>query len=278
MFANRTVVIATKHAKERVIAPILEAELGLASITCPDLDTDLLGTFTGEVERRLDPLATAREKCHRAMDASGCDLAIASEGSFGPHPVMVFVPGNEELLVLVDRRNGLELVAREVSAATNFAAGALSSEDELWAFAERARVPGHALILRPSRDSAQQIHKGIDDEGRLRDAFRQLRARHDRVWVETDMRAMHNPMRMAVIAEATRKLVALARSTCPQCDLPGFSVNEVVRGLPCGLCGLPTRGASRHISRCDRCGHTQELRFPDGKTTEDPMYCEFCNP
>lgn len=260
------------------MAPVLEAELGLHCVTCSNLDTDLLGTFTGEIERTMDPLAAAREKCLRAMDASGCDLAVASEGSFGPHPLMAVVPGDDELLVMVDRRNGVELVAREVSASTNFAAEAVRDEARLLAFARKAGFPEHAMILRKSRDGAGQIHKGITDEARLLDAFRQLRVNSEEVWVETDMRAMHNPTRLAVIAEATRKLAALARSRCPQCAMPGFTVTDVIRGLPCELCGLPTRGASRHVSRCRYCDCTRDLEFPEGKTTQDPMYCEFCNP
>ena len=278
MFDNRTLVIATKHAKERAIAPLLEAALGVRCITPRGLDTDLLGTFTGEVERELDPLATAREKCARAMDATGCDLAVASEGSFGPHPVMVFAPGCDELLVFADRRNGLEIVAREVSASTNFAVAQVSDEAALLDFADTARFPEHALILRKSRDSSADMHKGITDRAALLETFRILRARYPDVCVETDMRAMHNPMRMAVIADATRRLLQLIQSRCPGCAMPGFTVTEVIRGLPCQLCGLPTNAASRHVSACRHCDFTRELRFPDGKTAEDPMYCEFCNP
>lgn len=278
MFKDRRLVIATMHAKERVIAPILEAELGVRCTTCEELDTDLLGTFTGEVERRMDPVATAREKCLRAMDATGCDLAVASEGSFGPHPVMVFVPGDDEILVFIDRQRDLELVAREVSASTNYASAQISDEGGLLAFAERAGFPSHALILRKARDSAEQIHKGIVDRERLLATFRDLRARYRSVCVETDMRAMHNPTRLTVIAEATRKLAALARSACPACAMPGFTVTQVIRGLPCEACGLPTNAASRHLSRCRHCGHLEELRYPDGRTAENPMYCEFCNP
>ena len=39
------VVIATKHKKEEVIAPILEKELGVICVTPIGLDTDKLGTF-----------------------------------------------------------------------------------------------------------------------------------------------------------------------------------------------------------------------------------------
>ena len=58
MFQNRQLLIATKHNKERVIAPLLEEALGVTCVVNDTFDTDTLGTFTGEVERTLDPLAT----------------------------------------------------------------------------------------------------------------------------------------------------------------------------------------------------------------------------
>jgi hypothetical protein len=278
MFQDRTLIIATKHAKERAIAPMLEEALGVRCVVPDSLDTDELGTFTGEVERRLDPLETAREKCRRALAAGEHDLAVASEGSFGPHPVMVFAPGDDELLVLVDQRNELELVVREVSASTNFAAEKVVTESALLEFAKKARFPEHGLILRESRDSPRNIYKGITDEGELLDTFHRLQRELGSAYVETDMRANYNPLRMGVISDAARKLADLAQSTCPACAWPGFRVTDVIPGLPCGLCGLPTNSASRHVSTCERCGHTEELRYPGGKEKEDPQYCEFCNP
>ena len=278
MFKGRTLVIATKHAKEEVIAPILEEALGVLCVTTEDLDTDLLGTFTGEVERTLDPIETAREKCNRAMDAMGCDLAIASEGSFGPHPAVFFVAGDDEILVLVDRANELEIVAREVSTATNFSAEDVDTEEDLLAFAEKAQFPSHALILRKSAKSSQGIYKGITDRESLLDTFRGLQRRYGGAYVETDMRAMHNPSRMKVIADATHRLVELLKSECPQCGTPGFTVTDVIRGLPCELCALPTKAPQAHVSTCAKCGYSAQEDYPNGKRTENPMYCEFCNP
>ena len=42
-------VLATMHGKEAAIAPVLLERLGLAVSTAPDLDSDALGTFTGEI-------------------------------------------------------------------------------------------------------------------------------------------------------------------------------------------------------------------------------------
>jgi hypothetical protein len=278
MFGNRRLVVATRHAKERAIAPVLERELGLYCHAPEDFDTDQLGTFTGEIERSLDPLETAREKCRRAMDLTGSDLAVASEGSFGPHPVMVFVPCGDELLLLADRRHGLEIVVRDLSTETNFATAAVDTEAALLAFADKAGFPSHALILRRARDSHLDIHKGITDRQQLLDTYRQLVDRHGSACVETDMRAMHNPMRMRRLEVLAQQLVERIRSTCPSCAMPGFAVTEMVRGLPCELCRLPTNATSRLVSVCEHCGHRQDQPRPDGKTAENPMYCDFCNP
>ncbi|MDO9153157.1 MAG: hypothetical protein Q7U47_05530 [Paludibacter sp.] len=90
MFLHRKLIIATKHEKESIIAPILEKELGVTCFINKNFNTDELGTFTGEIERVLDPISTAREKCIRAMNLSNCDLGVASEGSFAPHPSIFF--------------------------------------------------------------------------------------------------------------------------------------------------------------------------------------------
>ena len=113
MFHVRNIIIATKHEKETVIAPILEKELGVKCHVSSEFDTDELGTFTGEIERKGDPISTARSKCHRAMDLMDCDLAIASEGSFGSHPTIFFAPADDEFLLLIDKKNNIEISVRE---------------------------------------------------------------------------------------------------------------------------------------------------------------------
>ena len=60
MFHNRRLIIATQHHKEKVIAPLFEEKLGVHCFTDSQLNTDVLGTFSGEVERNNDPITTAR--------------------------------------------------------------------------------------------------------------------------------------------------------------------------------------------------------------------------
>ncbi|MCU0374127.1 MAG: hypothetical protein MUF24_02365 [Chitinophagaceae bacterium] len=278
MFTNRPMVVATMHQKEKVMAPLLEKALGVHCLVPKGINTDSLGTFSGEVERLLDPIATLRQKCRLAMQLTGTDLAVGSEGSFGPHPTLYFVPANDEMVMLIDDKNGLEIVARELSTQTNFAGEAIGNRPALLAFAEKTGFPEHALILRPNRSVNNPLIKGITTYELLTQTFDRLFETYGEVYAETDMRAMHNPTRQQVIAAATQKLIAKAKSACPQCGMPGYDVAAVKPGLPCSWCGLPTRSTLSWQYRCSHCGHQHTLLYPHGKTAEDPMYCDGCNP
>lgn len=63
IFYNSRLVIATMHGKEQVIAPLLQESIGVQIVKAVDLDTDQFGTFTGEIERDVDPVEAARRKC-----------------------------------------------------------------------------------------------------------------------------------------------------------------------------------------------------------------------
>lgn len=278
MFQGRKVIIATKHQKEQVIAPILEKELGVNCFTDESFDTDTLGTFTGEVERELDPISTAREKCLRAMKANNCNLGIASEGSFGPHPSIFFVSADDEFLIFIDTKNNLEVIVRELSTSTNFNGRQIQTQNELFEFAEQVGFPAHGLILRKSKDESTDIHKGIAEREILQESFNYFFSKYNSVYAETDMRAMYNPTRMSVIEQATQKLVQKIKSTCPQCQTPGFGITDAKKGLECNLCGSPTNSTLSYIYVCQRCKFKKEEMYPNKKTTEDPMYCDYCNP
>lgn len=98
------------------------------------------------------------------------------------------------------------------------------------------------------------------------------------VYVETDMRALHNPTRMEVIQKAVQKLITKIKTHCPKCHNPGFSTAEAQSGLKCENCGLPTRSTLLHILKCQSCGFSEEKMYPHGRIAEDPMYCDICNP
>lgn len=66
------------------------------------VDTDTLGTFSGEISRLKSPLDAAIEKVRMGLASGQGELAIANEGSFGPHPSISFFSSDLEILVLVD--------------------------------------------------------------------------------------------------------------------------------------------------------------------------------
>jgi ribosomal protein S27AE len=271
---HKPIVIGTKHQKDRVITPPLASRLGLQPFLPAHFDTDCFGTFTGEIPRTDSPQDTLRKKCRAAMDITGCSLGIASEGSFGPHPGIPFLPANDELLIFLDDVHGYEIIVHERSADTNFNARPISSWHDLAAFAECIDFPTHGIILR----AGNILLKDIQDWDTLRDAYATFSQTEQPISAETDMRAMHNPRRMQVIAQATNKLVEQILSLCPDCGAPGFVVRQREPGLPCGQCGLPTPSALRAIKTCIACDARVILEYPDGKTREDPGRCAWCNP
>lgn len=278
MFKGRKLLIATKHKKEKIIAPLVAESLQVECFVSEEFDTDTLGTFTGEVERKDGPLATVRNKCLKAMELYQCDLGIASEGSFGPHPSLFFLSANEEILIFIDRQHDLEIIARETSTETNFDGEEIRTEDQLIRFAERAQFPSHALILCKAKTAKTEMIKDITDWNHLKNSFRQIMERYGSVYVETDMRAMYNPTRMKVIERTAQKLMEKIKSCCPECNTPGFGVTEAKAGLPCKWCHSPTRSTLCHIYQCQKCAFTKEVLYPHDRTTEDPGYCDICNP
>jgi hypothetical protein len=276
LFSGRQILIASIHKKEKVIAPILEKDLGLLCLVS-EINTDELGTFSGEIVRNLSPLECAKKKCEWAMETHNVDLAIASEGSFGPHPQLFFSYCNEELIVIIDKKNKAEWHARIVSTKTNFNAKSCESLEEVFSFCVEVGFPEHAVILRKDRNTYDEMFKGIDSKKQLEEIASMLLKKHHTVHIETDMRAMHNPTRMKNIEAATRKLTDQLLTFCPACCFPGFSIKQSNPGLPCSGCGLPTKSLKSSLYSCQKCGWTSE-KMNETKTFEDPMYCDFCNP
>lgn len=278
MFEGRRLLIATKHQKESVIAPIIQREFGVYCFIWPEFDSDLVGTFTGEVERTDDALTTVKKKCLKAMALANCDLAIASEGSFGAHPTLFFAHADEEILIFIDQKNGLEIAVTELSLSTNFDGAVIACEDELRAFAANAGFSSHGLIIRKQKEDLGCMVKGIADWDLLISSYHEVKLDNGSAYVETDMRAIFNPTRMKVIETAAQKLADKIKSLCPSCQVPGFAAVEAKQGLPCELCGFPTRSTLVHIYCCKHCQFSQERKYPHGKKNEEPMFCDLCNP
>jgi hypothetical protein len=280
-YAGATAVLATKHGKQRVIAPALHATAGLFVAVPDGIDTDLLGTFTGEVERRGDMLQAAVAKARLAMAAAGSPLGLASEGSFGPHPGAPFFAAGLELLVLVDDEAGVVIREERLVEDTNFAHLVLDPRDDPGPWLERVGFPSHAVIVRPNAGASSRVTaKGLIDtrEAELAVVAAARESADRRARIETDMRAHLNPTRMRSIATLARDLGARIATPCPGCEAPGFGRAESLPGLPCGWCGRPTGLVLGELWACDRCGRVEERPRPDGALEADPGHCPSCNP
>lgn len=278
--SGRTAVLATMHGKEQAIAPVLAAALDIHVIVPSGFDTDQFGTFTRDIPRTGSQIDAARQKALAAMALTGGDLALASEGSFGPDPSIPWVPCDLELVILIDRHHDLELVGQAHSTATNYRQATVTSLQAALEFAAAAQFPSHALVARvdPAAKDPETLHKGIAREEHLVAIVNQLLASHGSLWLETDMRAHLNPSRMAVIAQATHHLTKKIQQTCPQCHWPGFDVTRRLPGLPCAQCRLPTALIQTWEYECSRCHHQHRVEFPTGARAADPGQCGFCNP
>ena len=276
-YTGQTVAFLTQHGKESLIGPALQAALGCTVVRAEGYDTDLLGTFSGEVPRLESQLQTARTKARIGMELTGTHLGLASEGSFVPDPFGGLMPWNIEVLVWIDARHGLEIVGMAQGPARSLHR-VLRWWPELEKFAIEAGFPEHHLLLRPQSEGDPRIRKGLHDWHGLRQAFAacQQEAGNQQVYAENDHRAFCNPTRQAMIQRAGQDLLDKLQSCCPVCSLPGFAITGHTPGLPCRLCGRGTRLARSYTWQCAVCSHRHEQDAPN--THADPGRCNACNP
>lgn len=280
-YQGQHAVLATMHGKEAVIAPVLYHRLGLIVVTAPGLNTDVLGTFTGEIPRAGTIREAAIAKARLGMQATGLPIRLASEGSYGPHPHVPFIPGAVELMVLVDDTRGIVVSEHLIEDAPAFAHIFATDGDDLTAFLDRIGFPDHVLIVKPAeRDGEAPIIKGIRTRRELDLATGSCIARSSdgRALVQTDMRAHMNPTRMATLGRLASALAARLCSLCPACDAPGYGQVDVEVGLPCEWCGGESLMVRHRIFGCVACAHRETRPRTDGKTHADPGHCPGCNP
>ena len=256
----------------------MKKALGVHCFTAPGFDTDRFGTFTGEVSRERDAVNALRMKCIQAMEFYKYDLAVASEGSFGVHPSLFFVPADEEWLIFIDKKNNLEIITRQISTSTNFHGEEVENESQLQALAHLVLFPSHALIMRKNRNSVEEIIKGISEWPILEKAFKDMIQKYGSAYVETDMRAMHNPTRMTVIESTCHQLIEKINTRCPSCNIPGYGISDVIKGLRCSQCLAATSLPLYYVYQCVKCFHSEERMASDAIPYANPAYCDFCNP
>jgi hypothetical protein len=278
-FAGRVAVLATMHRKEQAIAPLLEDHLGVTTLVPSNFNTDQFGTFTNDIPRPADQLATAQIKANAALQHTGETLAIASEGSFGPHPHLPFLPCDREVVLLCDRQHQLTIVGECLSTDTNYRQDTVRTVEAALEFATAIGFPDHGLVVKVDEDQTL-IDKGLTTPEALIAAVDQALRQSSRgvARLETDMRALYNPTRMAVIAQATEHLLQVVANCCPSCGCPGFAETKRWPGLPCGVCGTPTLMTLSVRYECQKCQYRQDKPCPTSPSVADPSCCPYCNP
>jgi len=274
-WTGEIVAIATKHDKQRQFGPPLARLVGIDLIVAA-VDTDQLGTFSGEVRRPGSPLETARRKAQWAIDHTGARIGLASEGSFAPHPDVPYVAIGVELAVCLDGRDGLEIVERVVSTDTNFRHLEVSELPIPPTFLESAGFPAHALIVSPP-DEMTPMFKGLVDLDEIDHAVACCLDRTGRARIQTDMRAHLNPTRQRALAELADRLARRLTTRCPACAAPGWGIVAVETGLPCEWCARPTPLVAYDVFGCARTGCEARAREPRVDLAPAGQ-CPRCNP
>jgi hypothetical protein len=272
--------VATMHGKERAIAFHPCKCFDMAITTAPGIDTDALGTFTGEIVRQGTIVDAARAKARLATERTGAALGIGSEGAFGPDPYMPIIPCGREVLVMREAASGHEIVVHRRTR-TNFDHMIAAEGDDINGFLDRIGFPSHAVIVRPEdQRDLSVLAKGITELASLRTAIRDVAARaaSGRVMIQTDMRAHLNPTRMAAIGRAAKWLAVRTARCCPACRAPGFGITDVERGLICSDCGTPTDCVRAEIHSCTACGHKVRKFERSNRTRAEARWCHLCNP
>ena len=277
-FKNKTILIATKHQKEKVIAPAIEKAMSCKTFTPRDFDTDQFGTFCGQTKRTSTAYKTVIQKAKTAAEQYGYRYAIANEGSFGAHPEYLFVPGDIEFITLVDVERNIDITEWLVSTETNYQQKEIAPEDNYQDFLNQVKFPSHGLLIKGLGSGEVLLNKGIQDSERLEATLKKGFADFKTLRLETDMRAMMNPTRIRVIGELTEKLIGRLLRTCPLCQYPGFGKRSTQGQLPCEACDLPTTLYRQVIESCVACEHSVIYPREDGLKKAPMGQCPYCNP
>ncbi|CAN5902242.1 hypothetical protein BH11VER1_BH11VER1_11920 [soil metagenome] len=278
-YQGRIASLATKHGKDKAIARPLRHALGLQVLVPQDCDTDLLGTFSGEVARLGSALEVCERKARMGMALTGLSVGIANEGSFGPHPYFLIIPVGLEVMTFVDDELGLVITESLFSKRTNYNHREASDIDEIEQWLSIVRFPSHALVVRPkSAPIDRALTKGVVTKDELAKAIKwaSVNSTDGTAWIETDMRAHFNPTRMTSIRQLAFRLARRLATQCPTCNAPGWGQTDVVKGLPCEECDAPTTLTLFRVFSCSKCIHREEKRSLE--VYADPQFCPYCNP
>lgn len=277
-FKGQKIALLTQHGKETVLKPALDSALGCDVQHITGFDTDLLGTFTRDIDRAGTQTNALRNKARKGMELSGLSIGVASEGSFGPDPFTGMLTWNIEQVILIDEERGLE-----VTGTAQMVARCGETLAETWeqatTFALANGFPSHQMVIRSQKKNVCTFYKGIYDWTTLETRFKEAQkaCADGKVWMESDLRAFANPTRMENIRRATVDLVKRLKSECPTCSMPGFWRAQNLPGLSCRACGAPTHLPRGEVWKCVWCAHSDTTFKPSTESAE-PKHCQVCNP
>jgi hypothetical protein len=277
-YANQRIGLATLHAKERAFAPPFRRMLGADVVVAPRIDTDTLGTFSGEIQRKDELVETALVKAEMAFATLDVDCAIASEGSYGPIDRVPLRSGGVEIMAFVDRKRGVRMVETMLTHRTNWRMWRFRPGDPLVpAAAKSLHFPEFGLFVMKNSDYGTPV-KGLQTVDEVVAAVDREAKRSDDglALMIADMRAHRNPARMKVLRALGSKLARRLARLCPKCGAPGFGHIDSRRGLPCGGCGQPTHYAHFEIDGCHACGHATARPRKDGLKVAPKLACQPC--
>ena len=275
-YRDQRVLLASKHAKERVIAPAFYQALG-CQVIAADFDTDQFGTFSGEVPRPANPYDTCVLKAKAAAAQTDYQWVIASEGSFGPHPSNPFAAFSHEIMVFVDLQHDWTIAEHVATSNTNYMMMDVEPGTDITPFLNAAQFPSHGLVLQV-QGTGLVLAKGITDADLLLSLMEQGFSEAGSLRLSTDMRAMMNPTRMQVLHTLALKLTQRILTPCASCHAPGFGFVATAGQLPCALCGALTSMPQYDVWGCVACTHKEQRSRADQVLQADPAYCQFCNP
>ncbi|MDM7861503.1 hypothetical protein QTP81_12950 [Alteromonas sp. ASW11-36] len=275
--------IATLHHKDRYIAAPLQSALQWQVTAYTDFDTDALGTFSGEIQRKLAPLDCAIEKARQALNAESVDFGLGNEGSFNADPFMLCTV-NQELVVAVDEQ-GEVLATGKHTAPINIDIIELAAHDwsskstEVDEFIQRLPTNQAAILIAKDQQQAiVEVHKPLLEQSAIFVALDQASS-NPNVWLlelTYDLRAMHCPQRQVNITRAAEDLARRLTHHCPSCSAVDFVAEDSIAGLPCELCGSPTSATKAIIARCKHCGYEETTAV--SAAVASAAQCSLCNP
>ncbi|TQV73121.1 hypothetical protein FLL45_16845 [Aliikangiella marina] len=271
---NAKAAMLTKHGKASLIKPSLH-KFGIDIVTTEAFDTDLLGTFSGEVERTMTPQNCAARKARLACELTGLELGIGSEGSFGGGPYPGLVNWDTEIIVLYDSRWDKEITA---VVSGPFSVGKIKTEslEDL-----KKQIANHSSQQAWIFRGPEKNHKGLQSFQAVYSALQaSALIENDELTeslsLEPDLRAMHCPERQNYIRQTAEQLAQRIQSLCPSCAIPDFWPTDVERGLACRSCGRPTKSIRAKISVCSECNHSEVVNVD--REAAEPAECQWCNP